>query len=202
MAANKRAKQKDKRAKPRAREAMSQTGLPKPKSPPKSPPKSKSKPKPQPKPNPKTKPKPKPKPDEARVRAAKLEIPEGARALPLAALRSALGTEVDRVRQLGGYTLILRRGRPVAAVIPYEEFRRYRMEGDKRPLDEFERDERARRGAEILAGIQKVREAIARSDAAKKARGEPIPVESAADLINRLRAERTQQVLDAAEGRS
>jgi prevent-host-death family protein len=117
-------------------------------------------------------------------------------------LRAALGTEVDRVRRHGGYTLILRRGRPVAAVIPYEEFRRYRMEGDKRSLDEFDRDERARLGAEILAGIQKVRDAIARSDAAKRDRGEPIPVESAADLISRLRAERTQQVLDAAEGRS
>ena len=76
------------------------------------------------------------------------------------------------------------------------------MEGDKKPLDEFERDERARRGAEILAGIQKIRDAIARSDAAKRDRGEPIPVESASDLINRLRAERTQQILDAAEGRS
>ena len=135
-------------------------------------------------------------------RASRDEIPPGARALPLAALRAALGTEVDRVRRHGGYTLILRRGRPVAAVIPYEEFRRYRMEGDKRSLDEFDRDERTRLGAEILAGIQKVRDAIARSDAAKRDRGEPIPVESAADLINRLRAERTRQVLDAAEGRS
>ena len=46
----------------------------------------------------------------------------GARVFPLAvlraALRAALGTEVDRVRKYGGYTLILRRGRAVAAVIP------------------------------------------------------------------------------------
>ena len=122
--------------------------------------------------------------------------------MPLAALRAALGTEVDRVRRHGGYTLILRRGKPVAAVIPFEEFRRYRMKNDDRSADDIERDERARRGAEILADIRRVREAIARDDAAKKARGERVPVETAAELINRLREERTQQILDAAEGRT
>lgn len=52
----------------------------------------------------------------------------GARVFPLAALRAALGTEVDRVRRYGGYTLILRRGRAVAAVIPYEELERLTMQ--------------------------------------------------------------------------
>jgi hypothetical protein len=93
-------------------------------------------------------------------------------------------------------------GKPVAAVIPFEEFRRYRMTNDDRSADDIERDERARRGAEILADIRRVREAIARDDAAKKARGERVPVETAAELINRLREERTQQILDAAEGRT
>jgi antitoxin (DNA-binding transcriptional repressor) of toxin-antitoxin stability system len=176
MAANKQAKQKDKRAKPRAREAMSQTGLPKPKSPPKA------------------KPKPKPKPREARGPAAKLEIPDGARALPLAALRSALGTEVDRVRQLGGYTLILRRGRPVAAVIPYEEFRRYRMNG------RFEEHERAERGARLVADIRRLRDAIASEwDDGGRPPEAGMP---AAQLINKLREERTQRILDAASSGS
>ena len=61
-------------------------------------------------------PKQKPKSGAKRERPSKADIPDGARALPLAALRSALGTEVDRVRRHGGYTLILRRGKPVAAV--------------------------------------------------------------------------------------
>jgi prevent-host-death family protein len=147
-------------------------------------------------------PKQKPKSGAKRGRPSKADIPDGARALPLAALRAALGTEVDRVRRHGGYTLILRRGKPVAAVIPFEEFRRYRMTNDDRSADDIERDERARRGAEILADIRRVREAIARDDAAKKARGERVPVETAAELINRLREERTQQILDAAEGRT
>jgi PHD/YefM family antitoxin component YafN of YafNO toxin-antitoxin module len=144
----------------------------------------------------------KPKSGAKRERPSKTGILDGARALPLAALRAALGTEVDRVRRHGGYTLILRRGKPVAAVIPFEEFRRYRMKNDDRSADDIERDERARRGAEILADIRRVREAIARDDAAKKARGERVPVETAAELINRLREERTQQILDAAEGRT
>ena len=64
------------------------------------------------------------------VAAKKGAPPEagGARVFPLAALRAALGTEVDRVRRYGGYTLILRRGRAVAAVIPYEEFERLTMQ--------------------------------------------------------------------------
>ena len=147
-------------------------------------------------------PKQQPKSGAKRERPSKADILDGARALPLAALRAALGTEVDRVRRHGGYTLILRRGKPVAAVIPFEEFRRYRMKNDDRSADDIERDERARRGAEILADIRRVREAIARDDAAKKARGERVPVETAAELINRLREERTQQILDAAEGRT
>ena len=151
---------------------------------------------------PEQKQKQKPKSGAKRERPSKADILDGARALPLAALRAALGTEVDRVRRHGGYTLILRRGKPVAAVIPFEEFRRYRMTNDDRSADDIERDERARRGAEILADIRRVREAIARDDAAKKARGERVPVETAAELINRLREERTQQILDAAEGRT
>ena len=151
---------------------------------------------------PKQKQKQQPKSGAKRGRPSKADIPDGARALPLAALRAALGTEIDRVRRHGGYTLILRRGKPVAAVIPFEEFRRYRMTNDDRSADDIERDERARRGAEILADIRRVREAIARDDAAKKARGEGVPVETAAELINRLREERTQQILDAAEGRT
>jgi PHD/YefM family antitoxin component YafN of YafNO toxin-antitoxin module len=151
---------------------------------------------------PEQKQKQKPKSGAKRERPSKADILDGARALPLAALRAALGTEVDRVRRHGGYTLILRRGKPVAAVIPFEEFRRYRMKNDDRSADDIERDERARRGAEILADIRRVREAIARDDAAKKARGERVPVETAAELINRLREERTQQILDAAEGRT
>lgn len=178
MAAKKRAKQQNARAK--SAKSAEQRGKSKSKS--KSTPKTKSR--------------------VTRERAAKADIPDGARALPLAALRAALGTEVDRVRRHGGYTLILRRGKPVAAVIPFEEFRRYRMKNDDRSADDIERDERARRGAEILADIRRVREAIARDDAAKKARGERVPVETAAELINRLREERTQQILDAAEGRT
>ena len=154
------------------------------------------------KPKQKQKQKQKPKSGAKRERPSKADILDGARALPLAALRAALGTEVDRVRRHGGYTLILRRGKPVAAVIPFEEFRRYRMKNDDRSADDIERDERALRGAEILADIRRVREAIARDDAAKKARGERVPVETAAELINRLREERTQQILDAAEGRT
>ena len=149
---------------------------------------------------PEQKQKQKPKSGAKRERPSKADILDGARALPLAALRAALGTEVDRVRRHGGYTLILRRGKPVAAVIPFEEFRRYRMTNDDRSADDIERDERALRGAEILADIRRVREAIARDDAAKKARGERVPVETAAELINRLREERTQQILYAAEG--
>jgi PHD/YefM family antitoxin component YafN of YafNO toxin-antitoxin module len=109
-------------------------------------------------------------------------------------LRSALGTEVDRVRQHGGYTLILRRGRPVAAVIPYEEFRRYRMNG------RFEEHERAERSAKLVADIRRVREAIANEwvDMGRP----PEAGMPAAQLINKLREERTQRILDAASSAS
>ncbi|MFM7134039.1 MAG: hypothetical protein ACKO0W_06965 [Planctomycetota bacterium] len=141
----------------------------------------------------KAKAKAKPESRAARGRVAKPEIPNGARALPLAALRAALGTEVDRVRRHGGYTLILRRGKPVAAVIPFEEFRRYRMTG------RFDEHERAERGARLIADIHRVREAIAQE---WRERGRPPEADlSAAELISTLRDERTQQILDAARGR-
>jgi prevent-host-death family protein len=135
----------------------------------------------------------KPKSGAKRERPSKADIPDGARALPLAALRAALGTEVDRVRRHGGYTLILRRGKPVAAVIPFEEFRRYRMTG------RFEEHERTERGAQLIADIRRVREAIAKQ---WRERGRPPDADlAAAELINKLRDERTQQILDASSGR-
>ena len=138
-------------------------------------------------------PKPKPTSGATRERPSKADIPDGARALPLAALRSALGTEVDRVRRHGGYTLILRRGKPVAAVIPFEEFRRYRMTG------RFEEHERAERGAQLIADIRRVREAIAKQ---WREKGRPPDADlTAAEFINKLRDERTQQILDASSGR-
>jgi len=138
-------------------------------------------------------PKQQPKPGAKRERPSKADIPDGARSLPLAALRAALGTEVDRVRRHGGYTLILRRGKPVAAVIPFEEFRRYRMTG------RFEEHERAERGAQLIADIRRVREAIAKQ---WREKGRPPDADlTAAELINKLRDERTQQILDASSGR-
>jgi PHD/YefM family antitoxin component YafN of YafNO toxin-antitoxin module len=142
---------------------------------------------------PKQKQKQQPKSGAKRGRPSKADIPDGARALPLAALRAALGTEIDRVRRHGGYTLILRRGKPVAAVIPFEEFRRYRMTG------RFEEHERAQRGAQLIADIRRVREAIAKQ---WRERGRPPDADlTAAEFINKLRDERTQQILDASSGR-
>lgn len=142
---------------------------------------------------PKQKQKQQPKSGAKRERPSKADIPDGARAFPLAALRAALGTEVDRVRRHGGYTLILRRGKPVAAVIPFEEFRRYRMTG------RFEEHERAERGAQLIADIRRVREAIAKQ---WREKGRPPDADlTAAEFINKLRDERTQQILDASSGR-
>jgi prevent-host-death family protein len=137
----------------------------------------------------------------------------GARVFPLAALRAALGTEVDRVRTYGGYTLILRRGRPVAAVIPYEEFERYTMrDSDGAPTPGDRRvgsstggkaradSERTMTPQEVMATIEGIRQAIA---AEWKASGKPPEAGlSAADLIRRAREERTNQILDAAHGRT
>ncbi len=137
----------------------------------------------------------------------------GARVFPLAALRAALGTEVDRVRTYGGYTLILRRGRPVAAVIPYEEFERYTMRdsdgaptpGDRRVGSSTDGKarvdlERTMTPQEVMAAIEGIRRAIA---AEWKASGKPPEAGlSAADLIRRAREERTNQILDAAHGRT
>ena len=119
------------------------------------------------------------------------------RVMPLAALRATLGIEVDRVRTYGGHTLILRRGRPVAAVIPYHEYERFIMDinGRNQPKGTDIR----MTPAEIMAEVDRVREAIA-ADWAKNGR----PPEAnlpAAELIRQIREERTQQILDAARGR-
>lgn len=140
------------------------------------------------------------------VAAKKGAPPEagGARVFPLAALRAALGTEVDRVRTYGGYTLILRRGRAVAAVIPYEEFERLTMQ-DRNRKDRKDRKNTNARSAprqmtptELIAEVESIRAAIA-ADWAKNGR----PPESsldAAELIRKSREERTNQILRAARG--
>ena len=125
----------------------------------------------------------------------------GARVFPLAALRAALGTEVDRVRKYGGYTLILRRGRAVAAVIPYEEFERLTMQ-DRNRKDRKNTNARSAprqmTPTELIAEVESIRAAIA-ADWAKNGR----PPESsldAAELIRKSREERTNQILRAARG--
>ena len=139
-----------------------------------------------------------------RVVAARKGVPAeagGARVFPLAALRAALGTEVDRVRKYGGYTLILRRGRAVAAVIPYEEFERLTMQ-DRNRKDRKNTNARSapRRmtPTELIAEVESIRAAIA-ADWAKNGR----PPESsldAAELIRKSREERTNQIVRAARG--
>ncbi len=124
-----------------------------------------------------------------------------ARVFPLAALRAALGTEVDRIRKYGGYTLILRRGRPVAAVVPYEEFERLAMK-DRR-TDRTNRKGSGKNGnapkhmtpTELMAEIEGIRAAIA-EDWAKNGRP-PDSKLSTADLIRKNREERTDQILGA-----
>lgn len=139
----------------------------------------------------------------------------GARVFPLAALRAALGTEVDRVRTYGGYTLILRRGRPVAAVIPYEEFERYTMRdsSEQRPESDPVREvghspdryagipPRAS-PQELMAAFEQIRLMIAQSDAERLARGLPVNRKPMADVIREMREERTQQIIDAARGKT
>ena len=139
----------------------------------------------------------------------------GARVFPLAALRAALGTEVDRVRTYGGYTLILRRGRPVAAVIPYEEFERYTMRdsSEQRPESDPVREvghspdryagipPRAS-PQELMAAFEQIRLMIAQSDAQRLARGLPVNRKPMADVIREMREERTQQIIDAARGKT
>jgi len=128
-----------------------------------------------------------------------------ARVFPLAALRAALGTEVDRIRKYGGYTLILRRGRPVAAVVPYEEFERLAMM-DRRTDRRTDRTNRKGSGkngnapkhmtpTELMAEIEGIRAAIA-EDWAKNGRP-PDSKLSTADLIRKNREERTDQILGA-----
>lgn len=122
------------------------------------------------------------------------------RVIPLASLRATLGIEIDRVRTYGGHTLILRRGRPVAAVIPYHEYERFIMSSNDRNQKEGAGTRMT--PAEIMAEVDRVREAIARSDAARAARGLPVNTKSAAELIHEAREERTQQILNAARGKS
>lgn len=136
--------------------------------------------------------------------AAKSGVPVeagGARVFPLAALRAALGTEVDRVRKYGGYTLILRRGRAVAAVIPYEEFERLTMQ---------DRNSNTRGGGggsprkmtpgEIMAEVERIRAEFAKADADRLAQGLSINTRSAAELVREGRDERTDQIVKAAGG--
>ena len=132
-----------------------------------------------------------------------------ARVFPLAALRAALGTEVDRIRKYGGYTLILRRGRPVAAVVPYEEFERLAMKDRRTDRRKDRRTDRTnRKGSgkngnapkhmtptELMAEIEGIRAAIA-EDWAKNGRP-PDSKLSTADLIRKNREERTDQILGA-----
>lgn len=138
----------------------------------------------------------------------------GARVFPLAALRAALGTEVDRVRTYGGYTLILRRGRPVAAVIPYEEFERYTMRDfseqspERDPVREVGPGPDRYAGIppraspqELLAAFEQIRLMIAQSDAERLARGLPVHQQPMAEVIREMREERTQQIIDAARGK-
>ena len=110
----------------------------------------------------------------------------------------AHGIEIDRVRTYGGHTLILRRGRPVAAVIPYHEYERFIMNSNDRNQQEGAGTRMT--PAEIMAEVDRVREAIA-ADWAKNGRP-PEASLPAAELIRQIREERTQQVLDAARGRS
>jgi prevent-host-death family protein len=139
-------------------------------------------------------------------KAARAPAPEArTRVIPLAALRATLGTEVDRVRTYGGHTLILRRGRPVAAVIPYHEYERFIMDNNNRgPRAKTEGSDGAPEPrmtpAEIMAEVDRVRDAIA-ADWAKNGRP-PSAKLSAAEIIRQAREERTQQILDAALGRS
>lgn len=135
------------------------------------------------------------------TQAAPEAAPEArTRVIPLAALRATLGIEIDRVRTYGGHTLILRRGRPVAAVIPYHEYERFIMNSNDRNQKEGAGTRMT--PAEIMAEVDRVREAIARSDAARAARGLPVNTKSAAELIREAREERTHQILNAARGKS
>ena len=133
------------------------------------------------------------------TQAAPEAAPEArTRVIPLASLRATLGIEIDRVRTYGGHTLILRRGRPVAAVIPYHEYERFIMSSNDRNQKEGAGTRMT--PAEIMAEVDRVREAIA-ADWAKNGR----PPEAnlpAAELIRQIREERTQQILDAARRRS
>jgi prevent-host-death family protein len=141
-------------------------------------------------------------------KAARAPAPEArTRVIPLAALRATLGTEVDRVRTYGGHTLILRRGRPVAAVIPYHEYERFIMDNNNRgPRAKTEGSDGAPEPrmtpAEIMAEVDRVRDAIARADAERAARSLPVNTKSAAELIREIREERTAQILQAARGKA
>ena len=133
------------------------------------------------------------------AKSARTPAPEArTRVIPLAALRAVLGTEIDRVRSYGGHTLILRRGRPVAAVIPYGEYESLIMDSNSN------RNKKAPRmtPAEIMAEVDRVREAIAKADADRAARGLPVNTKSAAELIREIRDERTEQILNAARGKA
>lgn len=128
----------------------------------------------------------------------------GARVFPLAALRAALGTEVDRVRKYGGYTLILRRGRAVAAVIPYEEFERLTMQDRNRKDRKHTNARSAPRQmtpTELIAEVESIRAAFAEADAKRLAQGLPVNTKSAAELVREGREERTRQILQAARGK-
>jgi len=125
----------------------------------------------------------------------------GARVFPLAALRAALGTEVDRVRKYGGYTLILRRGRAVAAVIPYEEFERLTMQDRKRKDSKAANAPRQMTPTELIAEVESIRAAFAKADAERLVQGLPVNTKSAAELVRQGREERTQQILQAARGK-
>ena len=126
----------------------------------------------------------------------------GARVFPLAALRAALGTEVDRVRKYGGYTLILRRGRAVAAVIPYEEFERLTMQDRNRKGGNggggVGGTPRRMTPTELLAEVESIRTAFAKADEQRLANGLPINTKTAAELVREGREERTQQIVKAA----
>ncbi|MEY2714598.1 MAG: hypothetical protein RIT24_941 [Planctomycetota bacterium] len=137
------------------------------------------------------------------VAAKKGAPPEagGARVFPLAALRAALGTEVDRVRRYGGYTLILRRGRAVAAVIPYEEFERLTMQDRNRKGTKAGSAPRQMTPTELIAEVERIRAAFAKADAERLAQGLPVNTKSAAELVREGREERTQQILQAARGK-
>ncbi len=125
----------------------------------------------------------------------------GARVFPLAALRAALGTEADRVRRYGGYTLILRRGRAVAVVIPYEEFERLTMQDRKRKDSKAANAPRQMTPTELIAEVESIRAAFAKADAERLVQGLPVNTKSAAELVWEGREKRTQQILQAARGK-